>query len=225
MTIRKVDLVEGEYYHIYNRGNSKQNIFLDKEDYFRFISLLYISNTSESFNLYDLSRSSNFSVYEIDKTDILVHIGAFCLMPNHFHVLITQMEENGISKFMQKLSTAYSMYFNKKYKRTGCLFEGKFKSQHVDTDEYLKYLFSYIHLNPVKLIQKDWKESGIKNKKTAVDHLLKYSYSSYLDFIGKKRVENKILNTESFPKYFIDKTSITKEVFEWLTHPDTLGKT
>src|SRR3989344_979129 len=157
MTIRKVDLVEGEYYHIYNRGNSKQNIFLDKEDYFRFISLLYISNTSESFNLYDLSRSSNFSVYEIDKTDILVHIGAFCLMPNHFHVLITQMEENGISKFMQKLSTAYSMYFNKKYKRTGCLFEGKFKSQHVDTDEYLKYLFSYIHLNPVKLIQEDWK--------------------------------------------------------------------
>jgi putative transposase len=138
-------------------------------------------------------------------------------MPNHFHILITEKIEGGISKFMQKLSTAYSMYYNKKYKRTGGLFEGKFKSQHAGTDQHLKYLFSYIHLNPIKLIQHDWKEKGIKNKKEAIGYLNQYLYSSYIDFIGEKRVQNKILNTEEFPKYFPNTTSFIKEIFEWLS--------
>jgi putative transposase len=217
MSIRKVNLVQGEYYHIYNRGNSKQKIFHDREDYLRFISLLYVSNTNESFNLYDLSRDVNFNVYEVERSSLLVNIGAFCLMPNHFHILITQIEDNGISKFMQKLSTAYSMYYNQKYERTGGLFEGKFKSQHADTDRHLKYLFSYIHLNPIKLVQKDWKEKGIKNKKEAIEYLSKYPYSSYVDFIGEKRIHNKILNVESFPKYFPSTKSFLGEIFEWLT--------
>jgi len=216
MSFRSTNLVQGEYYHIYNRGNSKQKIFHDKEDYFRFISLLYISNSSESFNLYDLNRDTNFNIYEIERNNLLVDIGAFCLMPNHFHILITGKTEDGISKFMQKLSTAYSMYYNKKYKRTGGLFEGKFKSQHVSADKHLKYLFSYIHLNPIKLIQRDWKEKGIKNKKEAVDYLEEYPYSSYLDFIGEKRIQNKILNVKSFPGYFPSKTSFIKEILEWL---------
>ena len=116
MSIRKISLVQGEYYHIYNRGNSKQKIFHDKEDYLRFISLLYISNTSESFNLYDLSRNVNFNIYQIERNNLLVNMGAFCLMPNHFHILITEKTNGGISKFMQKLSTAYSMYYNKNIK-------------------------------------------------------------------------------------------------------------
>jgi len=217
MSIRKTNLVQGEYYHIYNRGNSKQKIFHDKEDYLRFISLLYISNSSESFNLYDLSRDINFNVYEIERTNLLVSIGSYCLMPNHFHILVTEKVEGGISKFMQKLSTAYSMYYNKKYERTGGLFEGKFKSQHASTDRHLKYLFSYIHLNPIKLMQEDWKERGIKNKKGAIDYLNRYLYSSYLDFVGEKRIQNKILNKEEFPKYFPGKTSFIKEIFEWLS--------
>jgi len=138
-------------------------------------------------------------------------------MPNHFHILITEKIEGGISKFMQKLSTAYSMYYNKKYERTGGLFEGKFKSQHANTDRYLKYLFSYTHLNPIKLIQRDWKEKGIRNKKDAIGFLNKYLYSSYFDFIGEKRVQNKILNIGAFPKYFSNKASFVEEIFEWLT--------
>ncbi len=225
MSIRKVNFVQGEYYHIYNRGNSKQRIFHDKEDYMRFISLLYISNTSESFNLYDLNRDHNFNVYEIERNNMLVNIGAYTLMPNHFHVLITQKEDNGISKFMQKLSTAYSMYYNKKYERTGGLFEGKFKSQYLDTDKYLKYIFSYIHLNPIKLIQKDWKEKGIKNIKEAKTYLDTYEYSSYLDFMDIKRPQNEILNTKVFPKYFSTKTIFIEEIFEWLLYRSALGKT
>ncbi|MEK7113506.1 MAG: transposase [Patescibacteria group bacterium] len=216
MSIRKISFTQGEYYHIYNRGNSKQKIFKDKADYSRFVSLLYISNTSENFNIVHLNRNEQFNVYEIEKEDPLVNIGAYCLMPNHFHILVTEKIDGGISKFMQKLSTAYVMYYNKKYKRIGGLFEGKFKSQHLDTDQYLKYLFSCIHLNPVKLIQKNWKEKGIKNIKKAEEYLNSYTFSSYLDFMGDGRIENKILNLESFPEYFPDKNSFLWDIFDGL---------
>ncbi|MFZ2205060.1 MAG: transposase [Minisyncoccia bacterium] len=218
MSIRKVNFVEGEYYHIYNRGNSKQRIFQDKQDYNYFISLLFISNTDQNFNLYDLKRNKDFDIYEIERINNLVAIGAYCLMPNHFHILITEKIEGGISKFMQKLSTAYAMYYNNKYKRTGGLFEGKFKSEHADNDNYLKYLFSYIHLNPIKLIDKDWKEKEIKNKIESIIYLSNYSYSSYLDFIEKKRPQNKIIDIKSFPNYFPKKEYFMKEIFDWLNY-------
>ena len=220
MSIRKVNFVEGEYYHVYNRGNSKQIIFRDEEDYLRFISLLYISNMNQSFNIYDLNRDFNFDIYGIERNELLVSIGSWVLMPNHFHLLITEKVEGGISKFMQKVTTAYVMYYNKKYERSGSLFEGKFKSEHASNDRYLKYLFSYIHLNPIKLIQKDWKEKGIKNKQIALDHLSKYKYSSYLDFMGEERPQNKILNLGSFPRYFSTKEKFKKEIFEWLSYND-----
>ncbi|MEK7539289.1 MAG: transposase [Patescibacteria group bacterium] len=216
MSIRKVKLVSGEYYHIYNRGNSKQKIFLDKEDYLRFIGLLYACNQKGNLKVNNLNKGQ--TLYDIEREEPLVNIGAYCLMPNHFHLLITQSEDNNISNFIQKFSTSYSMYFNKKYKRTGSLFEGKFKSQHINIDQYLKYMFSYIHLNPVKLIQKDWKESGIKNKKEVVEYLNDYPYSSYLDYIGIQRTQNKILNIKTFPKYFPNKKSFLAEIFEWLSY-------
>lgn len=214
MSIRKVNFASGGYYHIYNRGNSKQIIFKDDQDYKRFVSLLYLSNTKKNFNIKDISKE----IFSFDCGQNLVSIGSWVLMPNHFHILITQTEEGGISKFMQKLTTAYSMYYNKKYERTGVLFEGKFKSEHVNNDRYLKYLFSYIHLNPVKLIQKDWKEKGIDNKVQAIEFLKNYKYSSYLDYLEEDRIQNKILNKSSFPKYFPNKGAFTKEIFEWLSY-------
>jgi REP element-mobilizing transposase RayT len=214
MSIRKVKLVSGEFYHIYNRGNSKQKIFHDEEDHLRFMGLLYACNQEGNLKVNNLNKGQ--TLYDIEREKPLVSIGAYCLMPNHFHLLLTSLEENNISNFMQKLSTSYSMYYNKKYQRTGSLFEGKFKSQHLDTDRYLKYIFSYIHLNPVKLIQKDWKENGIKNKKEGVDYLNKYSYSSHFDYLKEKRIQNKILKIEPFPKYFPNKNSFTREIFKWL---------
>jgi putative transposase len=220
MSIRKVKLVSGEFYHVYNRGNSKQKIFLDKEDYSRFIGLLYACNQKNSLKIDNLNKGQ--TLFDIKREELLVDIGAYCLMPNHFHLLITQSEDENISSFMQKISTSYSMYFNKKYKRTGGLFEGKFKVQHVNKDNYLKYIFSYIHLNPVKLIEKDWKEKGIKNKKEAFLYLGQYIYSSYLDYTGVERIQNKILNTKSFPKYFITIKSFFDEILEWLNYKDFL---
>ncbi|MDQ5971820.1 MAG: Tnp protein [Patescibacteria group bacterium] len=218
MSIRKVNFVHGEYYHIYNRGNSKQKIFHDTEDYLRFISLLYVANTTDKFNLYDVYRFTKFNIYDLEKNNTIVSIGAYCIMPNHFHILITEHKEGGVSKFMQKLTTAYSMYYNKKYKRTGGLFEGKFKSEHAKNDRYLKYLFSYIHLNPVKLIDKDWKEKGIKNKQETLEYLNNYKYSSYIDYLEIERDQKKILNINSFPKYFKTKDDFTKDIFEWLNY-------
>lgn len=220
MSLRKVNFAKGEYYHIYNRGNSKQKIFRDKEDYLRFIALLYIANTSDKFNIYDLKKYVNSDIYEKEKSDSLVSIGSYCLMPNHFHILITEKAEGGISNFMQKLSTAYVMYYNKKYERSGSLFESKFKSKHIDKDNYFKYLFSYVHLNPIKLIQKDWKEKGIKNKTEAIKYLNKYEYSSYLDFVEEERFQNKILDLKEFPKYFSNKKSFIKDTFEWLSYKE-----
>ena len=216
MSIRKVVFVPGEYYHIYNRGNSKQVIFHDKQDYNRFLALLYAVNSKQNI----IFRLVFNDMYKLDRGERFVSIGGYCLMPNHFHLLLTETEDGSISKFMQKLTTAYSMYYNEKYARTGSLFEGKFKSEHADNDRYLKYLFSYIHLNPVKMIDKNWKTDGIKNKQKVLEFLRNYQYSSYLDYLGINRFENAILNREAFPDYFPNKNEFTKEIFEWLSFND-----
>ena len=176
---------------------------------------MYACNQVKNFKSDNLQKDQglfNTKIYEP-----LVSIGAYCLMPNHFHIMITQKEDDGISKFTKKFLTAYVMYFNKKYKRTGSLFEGKFKAEHIDNDRYLKYLYSYIHLNPVKLIQKDWKEKGVLNKDKVMEFLKKYSFSSYLDYLGDDRVQNRILNVENFPKYFPTKEFFKKEILDWIT--------
>jgi putative transposase len=217
MATRKISFEKGEFYHLYNRGNSKQEIFHNDNDYNHFIFLLLILNNQKNIELRNIQVSKYIHNPDIEP---LVSIGAYVLMPNHFHILITEKIEGGISKFMQKLSTAYVMYYNKKYKRTGSLFEGKFKSQHLNTDKYLKYIFSYIHLNPIKLIDKHWKEKGILNKKVVIDYINKYTYSSYLDYIGTKRIQNSILNTKDFPDYFPTKNSFNVEMSDWLSYGD-----
>ena len=216
MSIRKISFVANEYYHLYNRGNSKQKIFHDREDYSRFMSLLYACNSKNNFKVSNLNK--NETPYDFERGENIISIGAYCLMPNHFHILITEIDNGGISKFMQKLSTAYSMYYNKKYKRIGGLFEGKFKSQHANNDRYLKYLFSYIHLNPVKIINNKWKENGIENKSEVLEYLKHYEYSSYLDYLEIHRIQDIILNKKSFPNYFSTRQVFLKEMFTWLSY-------
>jgi putative transposase len=217
MPKRKVNLVLENYYHIYNRGNSKQTIFLDDEDYKYFQWLLYISNSSKHFVVGRISGD----IYSHNREDELVAIGSYCLMPNHFHILITQLQEDGVSKFMQKVSTAYVMYFNKKYKRTGGLFEGRYKAKNIEDDIYLKYLYAYIHLNPLKLILPKWKEEKIKDN-NKIRHFLKtYQYSSYVDYDNKEmRKEKIIINTKKFPDYFSGECSHEKEIFSWIQYKD-----
>jgi len=122
-----------------------------------------------------------------------------------------------ITKFMHKLCTAYSMYFNSKYNRTGALFEGKFKSEYADTDQYLKYLFSYIHLNPLKLIDTKWKEKKPLSTDEYDNFLKDYKFSSYLDYMGSTRPDRKIINPEDFPQYFPSKDIFRSEILDWIT--------
>jgi len=231
MSIRKTPLIEGEYYHIYNRGNSKQEIFLDKEDYDRFIKLLYICNSEKKINFRKDIINKSINAFDFERGNQIVFVGAWVLIPNHFHIYITipkgrafgekdneKNSLNTISLFINKVCTSYSMYFNRKYGRTGSLFEGRFKSVHIKDEVQAKHLFSYIHLNPVKLIQSDWKESGIKDKDSVLKFLSEYKWSSYQDYVGVRRKENKILNLDNFLNFFENSEIFKKEIFDWINY-------
>lgn len=215
---RNLEFSIDEFYHLYNRGNDKRIIFNHEIDYQRFMVLLYLCNSDLKVDIGDsLKQGRTLSeLYDLDKGENLVDIISYCLMPNHFHILVKEKIEGGISLFMQKLTTAYTMYFNKKYNRNGSLLQGKFKGRHVEDDSYLKYLFAYFGLNPVKLIDKNWKENKIKDLKKAENFLMNYQFSSFLDHFSESRKEVVILNKESSPEYFKSKREFMDFIDEWL---------
>ena len=202
MVTRKIPFIGREFYHIYNRGNDKRIIFKDDSDYKRFILLLYLCNSDMPVHISnDLNQGLPLiEMFKKDRGEQFVDIVTYCLMPNHFHILIKEKTDGGISTFMGKLATAYVMYFNTKNERKGSLFEGPFGAKHIDTDEYLNWIFSYIHLNPVKLIDKDWKEKGYPflNTRSVEDFIKNYKYSSYYDYFINNRPESSILNKDTF---------------------------
>lgn len=219
---RKIVFSNNEYYHVFNRGTEKRDIFLNENDYKRFLVLLYLCNSEKPVDLREHFREGRtfaelFLKNENNEDEKLIDIGAYCLISNHFHLLIKQRKENGITIFMKKLNTAYAMYFNIKNKRNGNLFQGKFGAQHLDSDEYLKYIFAYIHLNPIKLIEQNWKEEGIKNTEEAKEFLNKYKWSSYLNYVNKDQ-NNPILNTKEFPGYFENKKEFSEFIEDWLNY-------
>ena len=218
---RKFTFSVGEYYHVYNRGVDKRTIFESTDEYRRFLTLLYLCNSTQSVNISELEkRRSLYEMCGTDTGDDITALGAHVSMPNHFHLLAKETVEGGLSKFIGKVSTGYSMYFNKKHNRSGSLFQGRFQAKHIQNDEYLKYIFAYTHLNPIKLIEPNWKESGIKNKLVAQDFLSRYSYSSYFDYIGIQRLEQKILNKKAFPNYFNKVKDFNDFILDWLSYRD-----
>lgn len=139
--IRKV-YASQSYYHIYNRGVEKRDIFLDEQDYTVFLSYIKRHLGKEV-----VINKRNAHVYPNYRKDLTLL--AFCLMPNHFHMLIYQGEdETCMTEYVRSVCTAYSMYFNKKYKRVGHLFQERFKASKISTDSYLQHISRYIHLNP-----------------------------------------------------------------------------
>lgn len=219
MTTIKRNFSSGNFFHVYNRGTSKQKIFLDESDKIRFKNLLYLSNGEKSFAYKDLTEKV-IREYSYNKGNNLVEICSWVLMENHFHILVFIPEDisaGNLSKFLSKLSSAYLKYFNTKYSRTGNLFEGRFKSILVEDDVYLKYLYSYIHLNPLKMLNRNWKEEGLKIK-NAETYLNGYEFSSYCDLVLKKtRPERNILsNTEKIIE-LSENSSNMKALFSFVT--------
>lgn len=148
--MRREIFANEEYYHIYNRGVEKRNIFCDENDFQRFLQSL------EEFNLLDPTGGIYANAFQKNKTllrgstsksEKLVDVVAYCLNPNHFHLILKQATDRGVEKLMHRLGTGYTMYFNTKYQRSGSLFQGRFKAKHIDTNEYLLHTSVYVNLN------------------------------------------------------------------------------
>jgi REP element-mobilizing transposase RayT len=149
MTLRIYSVIN-QYYHVYNRGVEKREIFNDQYDYQRFLLLLLLSNDTTSVNITHSIQDHPISELIMIPRSPLVSLCAFSLLANHYHMLVSPVVDGGVSKFMQKVATGYTMYFNNRNERSGALFQGKYKIKHVEDDRYLKYLFQYIHLNPIR---------------------------------------------------------------------------
>ena len=189
--MKRPQLVNGEIYHIVLRGASNSLIFLDKNDHYRGVFSLFEFYDKQMVSMRDRRRARLYAKKTGDKEfsanrKMLVEILAFCFMPNHIHLLIRQLEDGGITDFMRKFGTGYALYFNKKHKRQGHLFQSRFKAIHIENDRQLNVIFNYIHTNPISLIEPNWKEKGIKNIKKVIEFLENYKWSSYQDYIGRK---------------------------------------
>ncbi len=191
MSVKGPKLVNNEIYHIVIRGVGDSFIFKNEDDYYRAIFSLYEFNTTTPIEIRKqrekrktAKRSGGLT--SVDSRELLVEILAFWFMPNHIHLLLKQIRNNGITQFMQKLGTGYAAYFNKKYNRKGHLFQGRFRAVHIKNNEQLKTVFVYIHTNGVSLIEPKWKKRGIKNLPKVIKFLENYKWSSYPDYIGKK---------------------------------------
>jgi len=210
--MRKTEFAIGEYYHIYNRGVDKRTIFECRDDYKRFLLGMKEFNRLDAIgSLYEKylrekkigGSGGSASIMEAEPPR-LVDVICFCVNQNHYHFILKQNEEKGIEKFMQKLGTSYTMFYNNKYSRSGILFQGKYKAIHINTNEYLLLLSAYVNMNHQihGYPEKDW------------------PYSSLLDYTGKrdgKLCEKEAVlgqfdnNFEQYEKYLNDNAEYFRE--------------
>lgn len=200
MGYRRVPFQIGEWFHCYNRGIDKRTVFESEDDSERFLRLLYLANSSEDIHLADMSERMDEILVRPRKTT-LVSIGAYCLMSNHYHLLLKEVNDGGITKFMQKLGTAYAMYFNTKNDRTGNLFMKPFRSRHIGNDRYFQHVVNYIHCNPAERIESGWKKGVVRNIQRLERELLAYRYSSLPDYAGLHRSLGAILSSDGYDTY------------------------
>ncbi len=196
MPYRKEKFENGDIVHIILRGVDGNLLFKNIKDYYRGIFSIYEFNNLKSVEIRDRRRTrtqfkkscGGRASAPVDEREKLVEILAFCFMPNHIHLLIKQVEDGGIIKFMSKVGTGYGGYINRKYKRQGHVFQGSFKAVKIKTDEQLEIVFAYIHTNPISLIYKDWKNIRIEDEDfdKIIKFLEDYKWSSYIDYIGMK---------------------------------------
>lgn len=194
MPYRQTVFASGEYYHIYNRGVAHQPVFKSKRDYERFILTL----SYYRFHNVPLRLSKLLQLSKEARDDILsalykedsktVEIVAYCLMPNHFHLLVKQTDEGGISKYLRQSINSYAKFFNTKYKRIGSLFQDMFKAVLIESDEQLIHVSRYIHLNPLV--------SYLVNR----EELLEYPWSSLHSYL--ERSEGYFVDAEPVMAHF-----------------------
>ena len=198
MTKRAVPFAVGEWYHCFNRGIDKRIAFEDTRDYHRFLELLYLANDEFPLRSDEISTHKFEEILKIPRGKKLVAIGAFCLMPNHFHLVLKEIMDGGITSFMRKIGTAYTLYFNARHGRTGNLFMKPFKSRHVSTDRYFQHLVNYVHCNPAALYEPEWETSHVVDPQFLGEQITAYPYSSLNAHIGARTPTSTILDAEIF---------------------------
>jgi putative transposase len=205
------EFVQGEYYHVYNRGNGKMNIFRDEEDFNLFLfrleeNLFPMQNTGSAeerlLQRMKLQQKYPNRYIRAELPANSFNIVSYCLMPNHFHIIIRQNADIPVSKLISKVCTSFSKYFNKKYSNVGSVFQDRFKAIRVDNNDYLLWLSAYIHQNPVV--------AGL------VRNINDYKYSSYLDYISDRnnRICDKSLILGMFENKKGDYIQFVKDSFE-----------
>lgn len=199
MPARLTPLINDQFYHIYNRGVEKRLIFQDAQDYAVFLSYLktYLLPKNEK-ELRDRLSNPNINYKERDEILRLLRLNnfadqitllAYCLMPNHFHFLVKQVSADSIDRFVNSLGTRYTMYFNKKYRRVGSLYQGVYKAVLVNSDEQLLHLTNYIHRNPIK--NSPLTKLGSKGEAFRAKFFVKLTKqpSSYPEYLGQRNTE------------------------------------
>ena len=234
MPSRRPQFVNNEFYHIFNRGVEKRTIFHQISDYFRFIFCLYELNDKNLVKMRDRIRERRARRERKNtgrtrviqrKRESLVEIIAFCLMPNHYHLVLRQLVNRGISLFMKKLGDSYVGYFNEKYDRKGMgsLFQGRFQAVYIRNEDQFRYLICYIFTNPVELLERNWKEAGLKDPQKALKFLEEYRWSSYLDCIGKENFPS-VTKREFLMEIFGSPANVKENVKDWLLDRTELKK-
>jgi REP element-mobilizing transposase RayT len=144
MPRKTIPLLTGETYHVFNRGVDKREVFIDTEDYLRFYSSLnYFNDVKPAISFFESARKVTIH------RRLLVQINAYCLLPNHFHIILTQVSDDGISELMKRVTGGYTSYFNEKYTRSGSLFQGTYKRIHIPSNEKLLFLAAYVNCNHI----------------------------------------------------------------------------
>lgn len=227
MPTRQIQFANDDFYHIIQRGVEERKIFLDEEDRLRFINSLLVFNDKNPAlwsmrGFWNQRGPTSLVKSGFTTEEPLVEIHSFALMDNHFHLLVKQIKEKRCSTFMQKLG-GYSYYFNKKYKRVGPLFQGKFKAVLIKTEEQLKNAFVYVNTNPIGLIEPDWKEKGIKDFRESTKFLKEYQWSSCPDYL-KNANNYPFIKNDFFLELFGSIENCKEEIESWLKYKVEVNK-
>jgi len=220
--MRKVTFNEYGYYHIFNRGVDKRKIYMDENDYQRFYLSLYAFNNANFVPSKGASLEEALS-FQILERKPYVSILSFCLVPNHFHMLVRPLQGEWMSCFMQRTLTSYVKYFNLKHERTGRLFETEFKAVPAGEEGHFEHLPRYIHMNPLDAIDKNWRDGTVTDWDRDIAFLNGYRWSSHHVFLGKGQ-ELPVVDDEFAKNMFRTPDAYVRYLKSWSTSQADLFK-
>jgi len=213
--------MEGDFFHILNRGVEEREIFYSDEDYLRFANNFHDFNNTEIALPYRIRRSKQIGRATSDRfisvQKEIVNLLCWCLMPNHVHSLVQEQVDSSASLFSKKIFGGYTKYINETRKRKGVLFQGRSKIILIEKDEHFFHLPFYIMGNPVSLIEPAWKEKGIYNLEKVIKFLENYRWSSLPDLIGKENFSENINKSLFYELFDTNETRFKKDFIEWLS--------